>query len=256
MSGDDRETTVSISFEEAAFGTEKEIRITRIGECTACKGNGAASGSKIITCSTCRGAGEVRTIQNTILGQVASRRVCNDCSGMGSRPEKLCSQCHGTGRGRIADNLKIRIPTGIADGSSLRIVGKGDAGIRGGESGSLYIHVRVISSKVFTRKGADVYSQQDIQLVQAVLGDVIEVATIHGPIKMRIPAGTESGKVFVIKNYGVQEMKKETKGDHYVTIKVTVPSKLTKRERELYIELAKERGIDMSEDKGFFKGIF
>lgn len=256
VAGDDHETTITISFEEAAFGTEKEIRTARIGECTTCNGKGAAVGSKIIACSTCRGAGEVTTIQNTILGQVASRRVCTDCSGAGSRPEKPCSQCHGAGRLRVSENLKIRIPVGVADGSSLRIVGKGDAGIRGGEAGDLYVHLRVTPSKVFTRKGIDIYSRQEIQLLQAVLGDVIEVATIHGPVKMRIPAGTESEKVFSIKNYGVQEIRKETKGNHYVTIKVKVPSKLTKRERELYMQLAKEKGIELNEEKGFFDGIF
>lgn len=253
--GDDREIAISISFEEAAFGVEKEVKISRVGECETCKGSGAAHGSKIITCPACNGSGEIRSVRATIIGQVTTRRVCDACSGAGKVPEKECGNCHGHGRMRITDRLKIRVPAGIEDGSTIRIVGKGDVGFRSAESGDLYVHIQVLHHKLFTRKGSDVYSQQNIHLVQAVLGDTVNIQTIHGPIKMTIPAGTASGKVFKLKEYGAAKLKSDGKGDHFVTINIAIPEKLTRRERELFQQLALESGLKLHEEKGFFKKI-
>lgn len=253
--GDDREMTMSITFEEAAFGAEKEIKLTRIGDCGNCKGKGAASGSKIITCPACNGAGETRNIRNTILGQVTTRRVCDACSGTGKVPQHACPACNGVGRTRLVEKIRIKIPAGISDGASIRLVGKGDSGVRGGESGDLYMTIHTLSHKIFARRGSDVFSIQEIHLIQAVLGDTINIQTIHGPIHMKIPAGTEDGKVFSLKNYGIQKLKSEGKGSHFVTIKIKIPQKLSREERELYWKLAQLNGIKLHEEKSFFKKI-
>lgn len=253
--GEDRETSIKISFEEAAFGAEKEIKITRIGECEICKGQGAAPGSKIIACPTCSGAGEIRVVRNTVLGQVATRRVCEACSGAGKIPEKPCGTCHGVGRIRLTEKLRVKIPGGIGAGSSIRIAGKGDSGMRGGGTGDLFLHIEVQPHKLFQRKGYDVFSEQEIYLIQAVLGDLISVNTIYGPVKMRIPAGTVSGKVFRLSEYGVPKLKDDSKGDHLVSILIKIPEKLSKKEHELYQELAKEGGMQINEEKGFLKKI-
>ena len=255
LAGEDREVHLTISFEEAAFGVEREAKVNRVGECEVCKGKGAALGSKIVLCETCRGAGEVKTVRNTILGQVSTRRVCDACSGVGKRPEKPCTSCRGAGRVRLSEKLRIKIPAGIDDGSTIRLVGNGDSGMRGGESGDLYVNVTITPHKTFTRRGADVYSEQGIRLVQAVLGDDLEIETVYGPVKMHIPAGIQAGKAFFLKGYGVPKIKGIGKGDHFVTIRIKIPQKLTKREHELYHELANEEGLKIKEDKGFFKRI-
>jgi molecular chaperone DnaJ len=254
--GDDRETALGVTFEEAAFGIEKEIKISRIGECEICHGKGAAPGSKILTCPACQGSGEIRTIRHTILGQLATRRVCDSCGGNGKVPEKTCGTCHGVGRTRVSEKLRVKVPAGISDNSSIRIVGKGDAGLRGGEAGDLYIHIQISPHKLFIRKDSDVYSEQEIALPQAVLGDVIGVQTIHGVIDMKIPAGTESGKTFRLNEHGAQKLKGSGKGDHFVTIKIKIPQKLSKKEHELYEELAKEQGLKIQQEKGLFKNLF
>ena len=251
--GDDRETEITVTFEEAAFGTEKEIKLARIGSCEVCKGKGAAPGAKIIMCQACNGSGELRAVRNTILGQVTTRRVCDTCSGAGRIPEKTCGVCHGNGRVRLTEKLRIKIPAGISEGSTIRIVEKGDVGPRGGETGDLYIHITILQHKSFQRKGSDVFSEQEIHLAQAVLGDEVDIRTLHGPLKMRIPPGTQSGKIFKLKNYGVAKLKGGEKGDHFVTIKVGIPEKISKKEENLYGELAKEAGLKINPEKGFLK---
>lgn len=253
VTGDDREISINITFEEAAFGTEKEVKITRIGECLSCNGSGAQMGSKILTCSTCKGSGEIHAVRNTIIGQVSTRRVCDACTGTGKMPEKTCNTCHGTGRTRVAEDIRIRVPAGISDASSIRLVGKGDSGLRGGESGDLYVHIQVTPHKKFQRKGADVFSTQEIHVAQAVLGDDIDVETIHGTVKMKIIPGTPSGKVFKLKNYGVQKLKNTSRGDHYVSVEVKIPNKVSKQEAQLYQQLANESGIKLTGEKGVFK---
>ncbi len=156
---------------------------------------------------------------------------------------------------RLVEKLKVRVPAGINDQSSMRLAGKGDSGMRGGETGDLYVHISIAPHKLFFRKGADVFSEQEIHIAQAVLSDEIPIQTIHGAVKMRIPAGTESGRIFKLKEYGVKKLKGEGKGDHLVTVKVKIPAKLSKRERELYQELAKESGLELNEEKGFLRRV-
>lgn len=251
--GEDREISLSISFEEAVFGVEKEIKIARIAACEICKGSGAAPGAKIVSCNVCGGSGEIRSIRSTILGQVSTRRVCDNCRGVGRVPEKLCGTCHGVGRIRVTEKLRVKVPAGISDGSSIRLSGKGDSGVRGGEDGDLYVHIQVSSHKLFERNGYDIHSIQGAHILQFVLGDEIEIKTIHGPIKMRIPAGSQPGKIFRLKEYGIQKLRGSNRGDHFVTLKANVPEKLSKQERELYKKLAEESGLKINEEKGFLR---
>lgn len=250
--GADREAAITVSFEEAAFGTEKEVKINKIGECDSCKGKGSAPGSKIITCPACNGAGEIRRVQQTVLGQVTTRRVCDSCRGEGKMPERPCSACHGASRMRVSEKLKVKIPAGITDGSSIRLAGKGDSGMRGGQAGDLYVHINIAPNKYFQRREADVFSEQEIHLLQAVLGDTIDIRTVHGGVKLRLPAGTGHGKIFRLKGYGVQKLRSSGKGDHFVTINIKIPEKLSKKQRELYKQLADEEGLKIEERKGIF----
>lgn len=253
LSGADREASILITFEEAVFGVEKELNIGRVGECAACKGLGAAAGGKLVNCAACGGKGEIRRVQHTILGQVTTRRICDKCSGLGKMPEKACPVCSGAGRVRLADRLRIKIPAGISDGAAIRLAGKGDAGFRGGRGGDLYVHINVAPHKLFERNGADIHSTQSIHVAQAALGDIIGIKTVHGDVQLKIPPGTQSGKVFKLKNYGIPKLRAEGKGDHYVTIQVAIPQKLSKTERECWQKLARESGLKLTEDKSFLK---
>lgn len=254
--GNDRGIDMTISFEEAAFGVEQTITLEKVVRCQQCDGSGAAPGSKIITCSLCKGSGEVRSIKNTILGQVSTRRVCDRCQGEGSIPEKKCEKCSGQGVIVKNETLKIKIPAGIDSGATLRLTGKGDSAPRGGISGDLYITVNIKDHSRFSRKGSDVYSEQGIDLIQAVLGSNVDIQTIHGPINMKIPSGTQSGRTFKIKEYGIPKLGRAGKGDHFVKIIVDIPQKISKKERELYIQLAEEKGLSISDEKGFLGKMF
>lgn len=245
MRGNDIEASIKISFEDAVFGCEKELEISKADQCAHCKGNGAEPGTPIVTCKQCRGSGEIRTVRNTILGQMSTQHVCDECNGSGRVAEKKCTTCHGTTRMRVKDRVKVKIPAGVDNGSTIRVSGKGEGGVRGGPSGDLYINLAVEASKKFVRDGTDIHSEVEVALVQAVLGSEVDVDTLDGKQAIRIPAGTQDGKVFKLSEKGVVRVGGSTRGNHLVKIKVKVPEKLSKREKELYIELAKESGIDV-----------
>lgn len=252
--GEDIESAISIKFEESVTGAERHLEITKSEKCEHCNATGAEPGSKIVNCSNCGGTGEVKEIRQTILGQIATSRTCETCHGEGRIPEKKCSVCHGTTRQRKKEKVKVKIPAGIHDDSTIRLSGKGEAGIKGGDYGDLYLHINVEQNKEFVRSGDDIHTEHKIHLIQGVLGDDVEIKTIYGKIKLKIPAGTQSGKVFKLKSYGMPRLNTELKGDHYLKVVLEVPSKLTKKEKELYTELAKEANIDIS--KSTKKGLF
>lgn len=235
--GNDIETTLKLKFDEAVFGTEKELVIAKLDRCEKCNGNGAQPESKIITCKTCNGTGELRAIRQTIFGQVASQRPCDICEGRGKIPEKTCTHCQGTGRHKRTDSVKVRIPAGVDTGSTLKVSGRGEAGPLGGESGDLYVQLMVDKSKDFIRDGYDIHTEKEITIPQAVLGVEIPITTLYGEIKLRIPQGTPSGKVFKLKEYGVQKINKSDRGDHYVKVTVVIPSKISRKEEDLYKQL-------------------
>lgn len=249
--GNDIEADISINFEEAAFGTEKELELTKTSKCGICNGNGAEPGTRIVNCSECDGTGEIRAVRHTILGQISTSRICEKCQGDGKIPESVCKKCHGAGRVRTSERVTIKIPAGVDNGTTIRLSEKGEAGTRGGGYGDMFINIRVQPSRKFTREGSDIHTEKRIHLVQAVLGDEIDVETLYGLVKLKIPNGTQSGKVFRLKEYGVKKLNAMGRGDHFVKIIIDVPQKLSRKEKGLYMELAKEAGIKINE-KGFW----
>jgi len=231
--GRDLEMTVALEFLEAAFGLEKEINFTKNTVCDRCHGNGAEPGAKIETCKVCGGSGTVTRVQRTILGDIQNRTVCSHCDGDGQTYSQKCTKCGGTGIHREPVKLKVRIPAGINDGESIRLSGQGEAGQKGAPAGDLYLRVAVKSHKKFQRDGYDIKTEETINITQAVLGDKIEVDTIHGPLKLKIPEGTQSGTIFKLKEKGVIKLHNRGVGDHYVKIIVKIPVGLNKKQREL-----------------------
>jgi len=255
--GANLETQIRISFDEAVFGTEKEISVTKGEICDDCGGTGAEKGSKIIDCPQCHGTGQVTRVQQTPLGAIQTSSTCRNCSGEGKIAEKKCATCSGVGKIRKNSKIKVKIPAGINNGSTLRLREKGEAGTKGGGYGDLFVTIFVAESNEFKRNQENIYTEQKIHLLQAVLGDEIKVKTIHGDITLKIPAGTQSKKTFRLKGYGVQKVNSTQKGDHYVSIEVEIPTKLSKEESDLYMQLAQKSKLKIKpEDKGFFKGLF
>lgn len=258
--GGDIEIVLHLTFEEAIFGTTKEVEISRYEACENCKGMGNEPGSKIINCETCSGTGQHVRIQQTPLGQIQTASTCSDCHGAGQVPEKKCTKCRGEFRILQNQTMKIKIPEGMHDKAAIRLTGKGEAGLKGGTPGDLFAHISVGASREFVREGNDIRTTQNIHLLQAVLGDEINIKTVHGNVKLKIPAGTENGKVFKVKNYGVPKvnvrnpkLKTEERGDHFVKITVDIPKKINKKEKEFYLNLAKEAKMDIKpQSKGLF----
>jgi molecular chaperone DnaJ len=250
--GVDLEMELDLTFDEAVFGVEKELSLEKKDACESCKGSGAESGSKVITCPKCHGQGQIRTTRRTIFGQMQNVATCDKCDGTGKVPEIACSTCKGSGHTRRVKNLKVKIPGGIEDGQRIRIANEGEVGYKGSNFGDLYLRIHVSSRKGFRREGADVYTEAPISFYQAALGAEIEIPTVDGTAKIKIPAGTQSEKVFRLKDKGAPVLNGSGRGDHFVTIHVITPSKLTKKEKELFKKLAEENGESVDVDEGFW----
>lgn len=235
--GEDIEIEISIDFMEAMFGVTKNIRLERETKCEHCHGNGAEPGTKIESCNRCGGAGEVIHTQTTILGSFQTRTVCPDCQGEGKKASSPCRVCGGAGKVHKKDDVSLKIPAGIEDGQTVKMSGLGNAGSRGNASGDLYAHVRVKAHKKFKREGVNIITEENISISQAVLGDDILVETAHGQVKLKIPAGTPSGKVFKLSNKGVPHVQASGQGDHLVKVEILIPSKPGKKEKELFEQL-------------------
>lgn len=254
--GADLRYDLEVSFEKAAFGDETSIEIPSNQTCPHCHGNQAEPGTPITTCKTCNGTGQVRFAQQTPFGQVASTRTCGDCRGEGKVFQTPCHECGGVGTVRKNKSIKVKIPAGIRDGQVLRIAGQGEPGTKGGPPGDLQVVIHVQPHRFFSREGNDVICEVPITFVQASLGDEIEVPTLEGSVKMRIPEGTQSGKVMRLRGKGIVDVRGYGKGDQLVRIKVITPTKLSAKQKELLREFAKERGESHPEEaKGFFERV-
>lgn len=234
--GADLRYDLKISLYEAAFGTKKEIEVPINENCSECGGSGAAPGTHPATCSQCQGTGQIRIVQRTPFGQVATSRTCNVCNGQGTIIRNPCKKCGGRGKVREIKKIEVNIPAGAEEGLSLRFSGKGEAGERGGPSGDLYVVLTIIPHDFFERNGNDIYCEIPITFVQAALGDEIDVPTLHGEVKMKIPEGTQTSRVFRIKGKGVPYRRGGGCGDQHVRVIVTTPTKLTERQKELLRE--------------------
>lgn len=254
--GDDLRYDLRIAFEEAAFGVEKEIEITRDEQCEACHGSGAEPGTHADTCPECHGSGQVQVAQQTILGRMMSVRPCPRCGGTGKIINTPCKKCSGKGHQRKRKKLTVKIPAGVDDGSRLRVSGEGQAGERGGPSGDLYVYLFVKEHALFERDGNDVLCEVPISIVQATLGAEIEVPTLDGRLTFRVPEGTQPGTVFRLREKGIPALRGGGRGDQMVRVKVVVPKKLTDKQKDLLKTFAHETGENINpEEKGFLKKV-
>lgn len=247
--GADIKQSVTITFEEAAFGVKKSIKINRTEECSECNGSGAKSGTSKKTCPTCNGAGEVRTAQRTPFGNIMSSRTCSTCNGEGEILESPCPKCSGSGKTRKVKTIEIDIPAGIDNDQIIKLNGQGELGTKGGPRGDLYIIVNVKPHTLFTRDGYDVYFELPITFVQAALGDEIEVPTLDGKVMYSVPAGTQTGTVFRLREKGISKMRGNSRGDQYVKVTVEVPKKLNEKQKELLRAFAESCGDEVHEKK-------
>lgn len=244
--GRDIQVGVDITFHEAVFGTEKKIKLSMQDTCETCGGDGVAKGSKLVECKTCDGKGQVIRTQNTFLGAFQQASVCPTCHGRGQVPEERCITCHGEGVTNRTVELTVKIPAGVDHGSTIRLAGKGEAAIGGGK-GDLYVHIRVKPDRQFTRQNNDILSEATISMVDAALGTTIQVKTVDGDVTLKIPAGTQSGKVFRLSDRGVPHVNGRGRGAHLVTVVVEIPHKLSAKQKELLEQFDKA-----GKAKGFF----
>jgi molecular chaperone DnaJ len=252
--GADLRYDLTITFEEAAFGVKKDISIPRTETCKTCDGTGAAPGTTPSTCHVCNGTGQVQTAQNTPFGRFQSIRTCHHCHGTGEVITSPCSTCHGQGRVRRTRKISLTVPAGVDTGSRLRVAGEGEAGTLGGPSGDLYVVIKVRPHKVFQRKNQDVYMEIPITVVQAALGDEIEVDTLDGKSTVRIPEGTQTGASFTLKGKGIPKLHGSGRGDQHVKVQVVVPTNLNDKQKQLLREFGKTLGQSNFnvKDKSFF----
>lgn len=245
--GRDVETEMVISFEDAVFGTEAELNMVMDVPCSHCKGSTVEPGHDLKTCDTCKGSGQVMSVTRTIFGNIQQASVCPTCQGTGKVPEKACTVCKGKGTEHRNQEVTLKVPAGIDDGATIRLREHGEA-IGGGPRGDLYVNIKVKPHKHFTREGDIILSEQSISMVDAILGAEIEIGTVDGPVRMKIPAGTQSGTDFKLSSHGVPHLRGGTRGAHIVTITVETPRDISKQQRELIEQF----GTEMPKKKSFW----
>lgn len=259
MRGDDLRLDLKLDFSEAIFGGEKEIKISHLENCMTCKGSGAKPGTRPRTCSTCSGSGQVRRATRTPFGSFTQVSACPTCNGTGEVVEDRCEVCSGAGRKQETKKLKITIPAGVDNGTRLRVSNEGDAGMRSGPPGDLYVYLFVKEHSSFKRDGINVLSDLKISYLQAILGCELEVETVDGPIEVQVPSGTQPNTILTLENRGVPKLGNPvSRGNHLLTILVDIPTRIKTEERELLAKLAEVRGDSISKKglEGFLGGLF
>ena len=238
--GNDVEASVEIDFEQAVFGTEVDLTLNLNDTCEHCKGTTVEPGHELKTCDQCGGSGQVVTVSRTIFGNIQQAAVCPKCHGSGKVPEKACTVCKGKGTQRKKQTIQLKIPAGIDDGATIRLREHGEA-IANGPKGDLYVNVRVKPHKHFTREGDLILSEEHVSMVDAALGTEIEIQTVDGPVRMKVPAGTQPGSDFKLSGHGVPHIRGNSRGAQIVTVLVDIPKKLSKREKKLLEDLQHEQ---------------
>ena len=254
--GKNLKTVINLTFEEAAFGVEKELNITKYDTCKDCSGTGAMSKNDISVCQTCHGTGRTYVEQNTLFGRVRTETTCPNCNGTGKTIKNKCTTCKGEGRIKQTSKLKVKIPSGVEDGQTLTVSGKGEAGYNGGLPGDLYIQVNVRNHEIFERDGLDLYMEMPITFSQAALGATIEIPTLTTTGNLKIPAGTQTGTKFKVTGRGITNGRTGQTGHLYVIVKIITPTKLTAEQKNLFDKLSKTNEKNESffdKIKKFFK---
>jgi molecular chaperone DnaJ len=251
--GVDLHVDVALTFEEAVFGCEKTVEVPRWERCTRCSGVGAEPGTQPSRCPTCHGTGEIRRVQQSLIGQFVSVNMCDRCRGEGRVILTPCQECRGSGRVRSSHRVLVTIPAGIDDSQQIRLPGEGEPGVRGAPSGDLYVAISVTPHPMLKRQGVDLIYELAINVAQAALGDETEIPTPEGPpVKIKVPAGTQTGRVIRLHDRGVPHIRASGRGDLLARVRVSVPQHLTDEQKELFQKLAKTFGSEPHEDKGFF----
>jgi molecular chaperone DnaJ len=230
--GQDVETSIEISFEQAVFGTEVDLNLTMQDTCSHCSGTTVEPGYDLKTCDNCNGRGQVVNVMRTVFGNIQQQAPCPKCEGRGQIPEKICTVCKGRGTEKRSQVVRLKVPAGVDDGATIRLRERGEA-IAHGPKGDLYVNIRVKPHKKFTREGDLILSTEHVSMIDAALGTEIDVNTVDGPIRMKIPAGTQSGTDFKLTGHGVPHVNKSSRGAHIVTLAVDTPTKLTKEQKTL-----------------------
>ncbi|HHP7229266.1 MAG TPA: molecular chaperone DnaJ [Xenococcaceae cyanobacterium] len=257
--GDDLRLDLKLEFREAVFGGEKQIKIPHLEACEVCQGTGAKPGSSPNTCPTCNGVGQVKRATRTPFGSFAQVSTCPTCNGVGEVIEAKCEACNGAGRVQKTKKLKITIPPGVDNGTRLRVASEGDAGVRSGTPGDLYVYLFVEPDKEFTREGINIKSEITISYLQAILGCHLEINGVDGKEAITIPAGTQPNTVLTLENKGVPKLGNPvSRGNHLITVKVEIPTKINTDERELLEKLANIKGQSIGKGglEGFLGGLF
>ena len=252
IKGDDIQQVVNLTFQEAAFGTSKEIQVRREVECHVCHGSKAEEGSETHTCPDCHGQGMVNEVSRTAFGTMSRTVTCSKCHGTGEIIENPCKNCKGYGKEYKSEKIKIDIPSGVEDKNVIRLSGKGNVGENGGPFGDLYVVLRVANHEIFKRDGLDIYYEMPISFPTAALGGKINVATLRKPVEFEIPAGTQTGEKFTLKKEGIEDKRRGRTGNLYFYVKVITPTKLSKEQKEALKNYAEASGDEVREDKSFF----
>jgi len=250
--GADLQYRLDLTFEEAVFGVEKDVQIARDEACETCKGSGAEPGTTPVRCATCNGSGEVRRVQQTLLGSMVQVTTCPACNGQGETISTPCHTCQGRGVTRRMRNKVVSVPAGVDSGTQIRLGGEGQPGVNGGPNGNLYIAIQAQPHKYFRRKNSDILLNLDINIAQATLGAEVDIPTVDGPAKLKIPAGTQPGKVLRMRSKGVPHLRGNGRGDQLVIVNVGIPSHLSPEQRQLFEQLAKSLGSEVRpQERGF-----
>ncbi|MCS7236196.1 MAG: molecular chaperone DnaJ [Armatimonadota bacterium] len=242
--GADLRYDLEVTLEEAASGAERTVEVTRLETCPSCFGTGAERGGGLRECPSCRGSGQLRYSRRTAFGHFTQITTCPRCGGEGRVLVNPCGRCEGAGRVQAQRTVTVRIPVGVEDGTTLRVAGEGEAGLYGGARGDLYVVVRLAPHPVFRRKGKDLYADLTLSMVQAALGDEVEVPTLEGPERLAVPAGVQPGEVVTLKGRGMPDLQGR-RGDLHFRVKVEVPRHLTGEQRRLLVELARSMGLQV-----------
>lgn len=254
--GADLRVDLEITFQEAAFGAEKPVDVPRWEICNTCKGSGAAPGTTPVRCTMCQGSGQVRRVQQSILGQFVNVTTCPQCQGEGEIVTTPCPECRGQKRVQRVKNIVVEVPAGVDDGMQIRLAGEGEPGAKGGPPGHLYVQLHVEPHEFFRRAGDDVMLELKINVAQAALGDEVTVPTLDGEEHVTIPAGTQTGETIRLRNKGVPILKRTGRGDQVINLVVETPKRLTDEQRDLFQQLARtlngKAQITPQQEKGFF----